>query len=362
MKIDPTMPYNELPDLPPTGDMETKNVLKSVISARESLQILQNSCKSIPNPDVLMNTLPVLEAGDSSKIENVITTADELFKYDPNKPPEDATGTKEAYNYCIALRRGWELLCSGKPICTNTAIEIAQILQESIVRIRNHGVSLANHDTGMVYYTPPTNEDIILKKLRNWEQFINSYERIDPLVRLAISHYQFEAIHPFIDGNGRTGRILNILLLVQYNFLDSPILYMSKYILENRTKYYQLLRDVTFDNQWEEWILFILDAIECTAKWTERKVCLIRVLIEKVGNKIWKKFPKIYSLELMDVIFSQPYCRIKTLVDHGIAGRQTAAKYIEALVKCGILSAQSTPGPEKLYLNSEFMEILCSEN
>jgi Fic family protein len=198
-----------------------------------------------------------------------------------------------------------------------------------------------------------------LKKLGNWENFINGCETIDPLVRLAVAHYQFEAIHPFPDGNGRTGRILNILLLVQYGFLDSPILYMSRYILKNRSQYYHLLREVTFNGRWEEWILFILDAIKFTAKWTEEKIHSIHDLMKKVGNRIKTKLPKIYSPELVGVIFSQPYCRIRNFVDGGIAKRQTAAKYIDSLVNCGVLSEHQTQRPEKLYLNREFMEILC---
>jgi Fic family protein len=284
-----------------------------------------------------------------------------LFKYDPNRASEEANGAKEVYNYCLAMGRGLELLRSGRPICANTAVEIAQVLMGSAVQIRDHGVSLANYGSGEVYYTFLANRDIILAKLRNWENFINGCEAIEPLVRLAVAHYQFEAIHPFPDGNGRTGRILNILLLVQYGFLDSPILYMSRYILKNRQQYYQLLRAVTFHGGWEEWIIFMLNAIKFTAEWTGKKIHSIHDLMEKIGNHIKTKLPKMYSPELIGVIFSQPYCRIRNLVDGGIAKRQTAAKYIDSLVSCGILLEHQSQGPEKLYSNREFMEVLCHE-
>ncbi|MDR0727370.1 MAG: Fic family protein [Puniceicoccales bacterium] len=357
MNTDPKKAYNALPDLPPAGSIETAKILKAVIGARNALQEVKDACRTLPNPDVLVNTLPILEARDSSEIENVVTTADELFCYDIRRPGENDRNAKEAHNYCSALYRGIELLRGGRPICTNTALAIAEVLNGAPVTIRRRGVTLANAGTGEVYYTPPDDEEVIIRKLKNWENFLHQNE-LDALVRLAIGHYQFEAIHPFYDGNGRTGRILNLLLLVRDGFLNAPILYLSRHILRRRKDYYLRLRRVTFENDWEPWILFMLEAIHQTSLWTAEKIAQIHSLMVETEKKLRAKLPKLYSPRLMEVLFSQPYCRIRNLVEAGIAKRQTAAKYIDALVAAEILSPRQKGGPEKLYANETFFEVL----
>jgi Fic family protein len=358
MNIDPKLPHNALLDLPPTVDLETTGVLKAAIVARDGLHGLRDACRMLPSPEMLMNTLPVLEANDSSAIENIITTADELFRYDGRKPDENDLSAKEAHNYCSALRRGWEGIRGGRPISTSLTLEIASVLLGIDVCVRNHSVALADAATGQVHYTPPGGGEIVWQKLKNWENFINGPGELDPLIKLAVAHYQFEAIHPLRDGNGRTGRILNLLLLVRDHFLDAPILYMSHFILQNRSEYYRLLRRVTFQGEWEPWILFLMDAIGHTARWTVEKIEKIRAAIAEADGKIRANFPKVYSPRLMEILFSQPYRRIRNFVEAGIAGRQTAAKYIDALVSIGILEPYPSPGPEKLYANKKFLQIL----
>jgi Fic family protein len=350
--------YNSLPDLPPPGDIETAKVLKAVIEARTALREVRDACRALPNPNVLINTLPILEARDSSEIENIVTTADELFRYDAHRPSENDRSAKEAHNYCNALRHGTELLCDGRPICVNTALAIAGELSGTSASVRRHAVALADAANGKVYYTPPDDEEIITRKLKNWEDFLNQESEFDALVRLAIGHYQFEAIHPFYDGNGRTGRILNLLLLVRDKFLDTPILYLSRHILRRRRDYYLLLRQVTFCNKWEPWILFMLEAIRRTSAWTAEKIGQIRALMADTEKLIRTRLPKFYSPQLMDILFSQPYCRIRNLVGAGIARRQTAAKYLEGLVAAGVLHPCAKNGPEKLYAHGAFFEIL----
>jgi Fic family protein len=358
MKPDPNVPFDNLPDLFPARELETPPVLKAIIGAREALSELNNACRKLPNPEVLMSTIPMLEAKDSSEIENVITTADELFQYDARKPLEDDNGTKEAYNYCIALKRGLESLKGGRPVCTNTALEVANALHGTNLSIRSYPVALKNAYTGEIYYTPPADMTTIERKLLNWERFINGGNGLDPLTKIAMSHYQFEAIHPFRDGNGRTGRILNLLLLAQYGFLDAPVLYLSRYILREKSRYYNLLRTVTYEEKWEEWILFILSAIHQTAIWTNEKICTISELMEKTRQKIQNAYPKIYSEKLMNILFAQPYCKIRNFVDQGVAERQTAAKYIDRLIAIGILREHPQKGPEKLYVHCDFLDKL----
>jgi Fic family protein len=362
MNVDPKTPHNALPDLPPAENVETVRVLKAVIGAREELARVRDACAALPNGEVLMNTLPVLEARDSSKIENILTTADELFRYDGRKPDEGNGSAKEANNYCTALRRGWELLRSGRPLCVNTALAIAEALQGAAVSVRSHGVTLSDSATGAVHYTPPDGEEVLWRKLRNWETFLNASDGLDPLVRLAIAHYQFEAIHPFRDGNGRTGRIINLLLLVRDGFLSAPVVYLSRHILRERGTYYRLLRRVSFDGDWESWILFMLGAIRLTSSWTAEKIRGIRTLMVETGERLRRELPKLYSQKLLNVLFAQPYCRIRSFVDSGIARRQTAAKYIGELVAAGFLGTHSSDGVGKLYVNEPFWKELIRDS
>jgi len=219
------------------------------------------------------------------------------------------------------------------------------------------GTALANDATGEVVYTPPEGEARIRDFLANWERFLHDESAIDPLVRMAVAHYQFEAIHPFTDGNGRTGRVLNSLFLVEQGLLPLPILYLSRYIVANKADYYRLLLAVTRDGAWEPWLLYMLRAVEDTASWTTRKIGAIRRLASDTADDVRKKLPKIYSRELVDVIFEQPYCRIANLVDAKIAGRQAASRYLKALVSIGVLRERAF-GREKLFVNPKLMNLL----
>jgi Fic family protein len=223
------------------------------------------------------------------------------------------------------------------------------------------GTALANGATGEVVYTPPEGETRIRDLLANWERFLHEEETIDPLVRMAAAHYQFEAIHPFTDGNGRTGRVLNSLFLVEQGLLTMPILYLSRYIIANKADYYRLLLAVTRDAAWEPWLLFMLRAVEDTAAWTMTKIGAVRKLAGATTEYVRVKLPKIYSHELVDVIFEQPYCRIANLVEAGIAGRQAASRYLKALVSIGVLREQ-TFGKEKLFVHPKLLTLLTRDS
>ncbi|WLI75047.1 Fic family protein [Kosakonia sp. H02] len=356
MSWNPETPYNELPLLPPElVRIETRRVLKACITARAALAELKTAGELIPDQRLLINVLPILEAKDSSRIENIVTTSDRLFQYADHAENADPA-TKEALRYRTALYDGFTHL-AAYPLCTNTAIAICSKLRGVQTDIRKiPGTVLRDQDNNVVY-TPPVGEDSIRDLLANWERFVHGNDDLDPLVKMAISHYQFECIHPFPDGNGRTGRILNILYLIQTELLSLPILYLSRFILERRDDYYTLLRGVTAEGDWESWIVFILEAIENTALWTKKKIALIRELMVETTRYVREKLPKIYTHELVQILFAQPYCRIENLVEGGVAKRQTASVYLKQLVDIGVLEEMSV-GREKLYLNIRLLQEL----
>lgn len=361
MKIDVTRPYNDLPNLPPLMEIETKRVLKHCIRARASLAELHKAAEVLPNQEVLINTLPLLEAQASSAIENIVTTTDKLFQY-ANAVSEKQidSATKEALRYRTALKEGFEGI-KKRPLSTATAKRVCSTLRGIDMDVRSvPGTTLSNQITGEIIYTPPEGKDLLLNKLSNWENFIHSDNDIDPLIKMAISHYQFEAIHPFTDGNGRTGRILNILYLIENNLLTIPVLYISRYIIQNKSDYYRLLLRVTLEESWEEWIIYMLNAIEKTSRWTSDKIQAILTLMKETRYYIKKNFPAIYSREFSDILFTQPYCRIANVVEAGIAKRQTAAVYLKQLAENGVLNEMHV-GREKLFVNPRFMELLLTE-
>lgn len=222
------------------------------------------------------------------------------------------------------------------------------------------GTDLKNKDTGHIIYTPPAGEQVIRDLLGNWEAFIHAQDDIDPLVKMAVAHYQFEAIHPFVDGNGRTGRVLNILYLIEKQLLNLPILYLSRYIVQNKQDYYRLLLEVTQKQQWEAWVVFMLQAVEATAIWTSQKIAAIRRLIEHTAEYVREQLPKIYSYELVELIFAQPYCRIGNLVGTGIAKRQTASSYLKQLCEIGVLYEMQV-GKEKLFVHPKLMQLMTQD-
>lgn len=356
----PEKPYNDIPLLPPQGEIETKLVLKHCIEARAALAELKQAAELIPNQSMLVNTLPLLEAKDSSEIENIITTNDKIFQFYQSKTVPDSA-TKEALRYSSALYEGW-LMLENSPITINMAEEICSRIKGINMQIRRvPGTKLANDKTGSIIYTPPEGYDLLKKILSNWEKWIHETPDIDPVIRMAIMHYQFEAIHPFTDGNGRTGRILNILYLVQEGLLTLPILYLSKYIISHKSLYYENLLGVTKEANWEKWLLYMLDAVKNTAKWTTNKINAIRNLSIHTIDYVSSTLPKIYSRELVDVLFEQPYCRIENLVEKGIAKRQTASIYLKKLESVGVLVERKV-GKELLFIHPKLFTLVTQES
>jgi Fic family protein len=359
MAFDPNIPYNDLPPLPPNVDVETKRILKKVISARSALAELKGLGTAIPNQALLVDSLILQEAKASSEIENIITTSDALFQAFAAKTKNIDPATKEVLRYREALWSGYNILKTRPVLSTNLFIKLVQTIKEHSGGIRKiPGTAITNTATGAIIYTPPESGDVLRDKLKNLEDFIHADDEFDPLIKLALIHYQFEAIHPFSDGNGRTGRIINILFLVQSGLLDLPVLYLSKSIIEYKNDYYGLLREVTEQGLWEPWIIFMLKAVEETAVFTRERILAIRALIAGTMEKAKEKLPsRVYSKELVEMIFRQPYTKGQFLVDAGIAKRQTAAEYLKELEKIGILKAYKI-GKETLYLNVELYTLL----
>ncbi len=359
--FNPSLPYNDLPSLPPSADLvETTEILKRCIKARVALAELKQAAELIPNSAVLVNALPLLEARASSEIENIVTTTDKLFEFADIAEDRADAATKEALRYRTALYEGTKMAQRGM-LTTDMAIQICSTIKGMELDIRaDSGTTLKSRMTGEVIYTPPVGQELIIEKLDNLSQFMHRAEDIDPLVRMAIQHYQFEAIHPFVDGNGRTGRILNILFLVQLGLLNSPILYLSRYIIQNKAAYYRLLKLVTHEQDWAPWILFILDGVEETCTWTTDKIKSIRELMEHTGQFVQARLPKTYTWELVEILFKQPYCRIGNLVDAGVAKRQTASVYLKQLCDIGVLKEVKS-GRETIFVHPKYIELLTGE-
>jgi Fic family protein len=360
----PEQPHNQLPALPPARELESRAVLKACIEARAALAELKQAAELIPNQAMLINTIPLLEAKDSSEIENIVTTTDQLFQYaqSPAQGQDNADpATKEALRYRTALHRGYQSL-NHRPLCTATAVDVCRTLKGVDMDIRRTpGTQLINDRTGEVIYTPPEGEARLRDMLANWERFLHSQTELDPLIRMAVGHYQFEAIHPFTDGNGRTGRVINILYLIQEELLNLPILYLSRHVIAHKADYYGLLLGVTRDQAWEPWLQFMLQAVAETSKWTTGKIAAIRKLAEHTTEHVRTRLPKIYTRELVDVIFEQPYCRISNLVDKGIAQRQAASRYLHDLADLGVLREMPF-GKEKLFIHPKLMQLLSRDN
>lgn len=359
MSFDKNIPFNELPNLPPL-DIESTGILKQAISAARDLAELKGLCESLPDPALLLNSIVLQESRDSSAIENIVTTQDELYQAEAEEDPIN-NAAKEVLRYRQAVYAGLQHMQSHSGIIsTNTLVVVVQTIKNNQAAIRNQpGTQLRSSITGDVIYTPPCCETEIREKLAALEQFINdnTSAAMDPLITLALIHYQFEAIHPFADGNGRTGRILNNLYLVQQNLLTQPVLYLSSYIVEYKQDYYQLLRNVTEQQNWTDWIFFILTAISNTAQLTTRK---IRSMLQlKSETEIFMKaaMQSSYKPALLQLLFTQPYIKIETLVKSGMAHRQTAATYLKKLTEANIVEPQKK-GRNTYYINKALMNIL----
>jgi Fic family protein len=355
------VPFNTMPKLPPKGQvLESIEILKACIPARAALAELKQAGKLLPNQGLLINLIPLLEAKDSSEIENIVTTSDRLFQFAQEDSAAD-NATKEALRYRTALYEGFKQLAQ-RPLNTNTAVEVCSTIKSVAMDIRTvPGTVLSNQASGEIIYTPPVGEDVLRNLLSNWEQFLHAEDDIDPLIKMAVSHYQFEAIHPFTDGNGRTGRVMNILYLIDQELLTLPILYLSRHIVQNKQDYYRLLLSVTRDGEWQPWIIYMLKAVEQTATWTSNKIAAVKKLIEHTTEYIQSQLPKIYSHELVQVIFEQPYCRIYNLVESNIAKRQTGSVYLKKLCDIGVLS-EITAGKEKLFVHPKLISLMTTDN
>lgn len=357
MSFDRLSPYNDLPLLPPKENVETKKIFKKTISAARALSALKGSGRNIPNQSVLVHAISLQEAKLSSEIENIFTTNDDLYQAFSSAKKVVDPHTKEVLSYQDALWYGYHKLSNKPFLTTNLFIEIFKRIKKNDGSIRNLPGTKIGDASGGVVYTPPEGENLIREKLANLETYLNEDNGVDPLIKMAVAHYQFEAIHPFFDGNGRTGRILNVLYLVTQGLLELPILFLSKYIIENKPKYYNCLKDVTEKDAWEKWIIYVLTAVEEMAIYTQRKVDDIYESIQNTKRKVRKQLSKIYTRELIDVLYTLPYCKIASVEKAGIVKRQTAGEYLKKLSEIGVLEPFKV-GKEVLYLNSEFYDIL----
>lgn len=349
-----------IPNLPLSVDLETKIVLKKLVSAHKALAELNGVSETIPNQQIIINTLALQEAKDSSAIENIITTQDELFSSDAITDNFASHAAKEVFNYATALKSGYELVINKGLIISNNIIAIQAILEETRSGFRKlPGTSLKNDQTDEVIYTPPQTFIEIEDLMSNLEKFINNDEQsdLDALVKMAIIHHQFESIHPFYDGNGRTGRIINILYLVKENLLSLPILYLSRYINQNKAQYYELLQYTRDSGEWEKWIMFMLDAVEKTSVQTIEIVKGIKEIMQFYKNKIRSELPKIYSQDLINNLFKHPYTKIEFFVEDLGISRQTASRYLDQLVALKLVYLQKI-GKENFYINIELYDFL----
>ena len=349
----------ELKKLPVEKDLETKKILKKLATAHRALAELKGVATSIPNESILINTLGLQEAKDSSAIENIITTHDDLYKAELNVKDIKSLNAKEVHNYIEALKKGFSLTSERKLITNNIIVEIQSLLENNNAGFRKvPGTSLKNASTGEIIYTPPQDVAEIKDLMSNLEIFINDNEfsELDPLIKMAIIHFQFESIHPFYDGNGRTGRIINVLYLVLQDLLNLPILYLSKYIIANKGDYYRLLQEVRDKDEWENWILFMLNAVIETSNDTISVIEKIKNLLIEYKHKIRNDY-KFYSQDLLNNLFKHPYTKIEFLEEELSVSRITAATYLNKLADDGLLRKEKL-GTANYYVNYRLFEIL----
>lgn len=360
MPFDPQKPFNDLPLLPPDYDFDDLDIWKKVNSANIALSRLSGEAKSIPNREVLIEPLTFREAVASSEIENIITTLDEAFQVTYFTEKELKIEQKETRSYRKALLAGYGIIKEKEFLNTNAILEIQSKLEPGRGGIRKlPGTQIKNLGTNEVLYIPPEGEKVIRDLLQNFDDYLNDFsDDIDPLIKMAVLHYQFESIHPFYDGNGRTGRILMVLYLCLAQRLDLPILFISGYINRHRSDYYRLLREVTLNHNWKEWVLFILGAVEEQSLKTTQSVTGIRELMRKYRETISTRKPKIYSAELVEYLFSYPYYTKATMLKKlGISSRNTAYKYFSELREIGLIEEKRYK-KEIIYYCPAFHELL----
>jgi Fic family protein len=360
----PVTHEHTLPNLPFEIELETKPVLKKLAKAHRALAELKGVTAIIPNQIILINTLSLQEAKDSSAIENIITTQDDLYQSDAVTNQFRSLAAKEVHHYATALRSGYANVRHDGLLTNNMILNMQSILEENSAGFRKvPGTSLKNEQTGEVVYTPPQDPNEIVRLMANLEQFINDDDRCDwdPLVKMAIIHHQFESIHPFYDGNGRTGRIINILYLVKQGLLDMPVLYLSRYINQNKADYYRLLQTSRSYENWEPWLLFMLDGVEQTSIQTTQLIQGIRQLMQIYKHRLRSELPKIYSQDLLNNLFCHPYTKVEFVERDLQVHRNTAYKYLESLVEAGLMSKYKL-GKENFYLNDELYKLLSNSS
>ena len=349
--------------LPLKVDVETKAVLRKVASAHRVLAELKGILTSIPNQTILLETLTLREARESAAIENIISTIDEVYQSNYNSQQFINPAAKEVHQYAQALKKGHDLVKKNDLLTIQHIIKIQETVEQNNAGFRKlPGTKLLNDKTGEIIYTPPQDYETIISLMKNLESFINDDElsNLDPLVKMAIIHHQFESIHPFYDGNGRTGRIINILYLVQKKLLTLPILYLSNYIIKNKSEYYKLLQSVRNDNNWEPWILYMLNGVEESSSASINIITSISELMQAYKLKIKQQLPKIYSQDLLNNIFKFPYTKIEYLQKGLDISRSTAIRYLDALINLGILKKKKI-GRDNFFLNEALFEILAKK-
>lgn len=340
--------------LPPESNLETTAVLRKTALAHRYLAELKGLATTIPNESILINTLALQEAKDSSAVENIITTHDELFKAELFGSFATNPATKEVQHYAAALKKGFSLVKQHNLLTIKHILSIQEELEQNQAGLRKlPGTALVNQQTGQIVYTPPQDAREIQSLMENLERFINEPEwyDADPLVKMAIIHYQFESIHPFYDGNGRTGRIVNILYLVLEGLLDLPILYLSRYVIQHKADYYRLLQEVRETGRWEAWTLYMLDAVEQTARQSIALIRQIKELMQSYKHRLRQELPKLYSQDLLNNLFRHPYTKIEFVVNDLHVTRLTATRYLDLLSEKGFLLKQRV-GRSNFYVNS----------
>ena len=347
-----------LTQLPPPNYSENSQIWRTLNIASRSLAELKGESKTIPNIDILVNTLSLQESKESSEIENIITTQDDLFQYNIDENISNIAA-KEVKQYANALAYGYNLIKQHNLLTCNNIIEIQRVLEPNKPGLRKILGTVLKNSAGETIYTPPQNYNEIVELMSNLEKYINIPElhNVDPLIKMAIIHHQFESIHPFYDGNGRTGRIINILYLVLTSLLDIPVLYLSRYINKNRAQYYELLQSVRTTNSWDDWIIWMLNGIHETAQQTITLIREIDHLIKKFKHKIQNEAENIYSKELVESLFKHPYTKIKFIENDLGIHRQTAVKYLNKLVEIGLLTDYKK-GKSNYYVNHELFDLL----
>ncbi|MFZ4402287.1 MAG: Fic family protein [Bacteroidales bacterium] len=348
-----------LNELPLSVDLETKKVLKALPAAHAALAELKGIASTIPNQNILINTLGLQEAKDSSAIENIITTHDDLYKSELNLAVFKSLQAKEVQNYISALKKGFELITKTGLLTNNSILQIQEVLEDNNAGFRKlPGTALKNAATGKTIYTPPQDYEEIMGLMANLELYINDSEMqdCDPLIKMAIIHFQFESIHPFYDGNGRTGRIINILYLILEKYQSLPILYLSNYIIKHKPDYYRLLQKVRDEDLWEEWILFMIKGVEQTAKETIELIIKIKELMLVYKHRLRNNY-KFYSQDLLNNLFKHPYTKIEFVVNDLGVSRLTAANYLNKLADDKMLRKEKL-GTGNYYINEELFNLL----